>query len=154
MMTTELPNDDAQLLAELGAALRSAGPITDDDLARGVAAYTWRTVDEDLAFAALVYDSAMQDRPLVRSEAIPGARTLVFEGDTMSVEVDATADVLTGRVVPPGRADLSLMTAKGTVAETTTDDMGWFLLPAPRSGPVRLFCRTADTRLVTDWIRL
>ncbi|MFN2496981.1 MAG: hypothetical protein ABR608_13910 [Pseudonocardiaceae bacterium] len=153
-MNTRLPKDDAQLLVELGAALRSAGPITNDDLARAKAAYTWRTIDEDLALAALVYDSVMQDRALIRGEAVPGARTLIFESDSMSVEVDVTADVLTGRVVPSGRADLSVMTVNGTVAETTTDDMGWFLLPAPRPGPVRLFCRTAASRLVTDWVRL
>jgi hypothetical protein len=153
-MTTSLPDDDDQLLAELGAALRSAGPITDDDLARGRASFTWRTVDDDLALAELVYDSAIQERALVRDEVVPGGRTLVFEGETLSVEVDATAEVLTGRVVPPGRAELSLMTATGPASETTTDDMGWFTLPAPPSGPVRLLCRTATTRLVTDWIRL
>ena len=153
-MNTRLSDDDTQLMVELGAALRSAGPITDADLARAQAAYTWRTVDEDLALATLVYDSVLQEGVLVRREAVPGARTLIFESDSMTVEVDATADVLTGRVVPPGRADLSLMTVKGTVGETTTDDMGWFLLPAPRSGPMRLFCRTAAGSLVTDWVRL
>lgn len=153
-MTTLLPDDDDQLLAELGAALRSAGPITDSDLARGRASFTWRTVDDDLALAELVYDSLIQERSLVRDEVVPGGRTLIFEGDAMSVEVDATADMLTGRVVPPGRADLSLMTVTGPAGETTTDDMGCFVLAAPPPGPVRLHCRTATTRLVTDWIRL
>lgn len=153
-MTRLLPDDDDQLLAELGAALRSAGPITNDDLVRGRASFTWRTVDDDLALAELVYDSSIHERPLVRAETVAEGRTLIFEGDTISVEIDATADVLTGRVVPPGRADLSLMTVTGPAGETTTDDMGWFVLAAPSSGPVRLHCRTATTRLVTDWIRL
>jgi len=153
-MTTQLPKDDAELMVELGAAVRSAGPITDQELNRAKATYTWRTIDDDLALAALVYDSVLQDRPLVRGEVMPDARTLIFEGDTMLLEVDVTADALTGRVVPAGRADLSLVTVNGTVGETATDDMGWFLLPAPRSGPVRLFCRTATARLVTDWVRL
>lgn len=153
-MITPLPDDDAQLLTELGAAVRSAGPITNDDLARAKAAYAWRTIDEDLVLATLVFDSVIQDRALVRGEVVPDARTLIFESDTMLVEVDVTADALTGRVVPSGRADLSLMTVNGPVAETSTDDMGWFLLPAPRPGPVRLCCRTATARLITDWVRL
>ncbi len=154
-MTTPLPDDDDQLLRELGEALRSAGPITDDDLTRARTAYTWRTIDDELALAALVFDSSIQERPLVRGETVPGARTLIFEGDTVSVEVDTTPDALLGRVVPPGRADISLMTTSGPVGETTADDMGSFVLSAaPKGPPVRLLCRTATTRLVTDWVRL
>lgn len=153
-MTRRLPDDDDALLRELGAALRSAGPSTDDDLARAKATFTWRTVDNELALAALVYDSSVQDRPLVRSGVGPNGRTLIFEGATILVEVDATGEVLTGRVVPPSRADISLMAAGGTIGRTTTDDVGRFMLTAPPSGPVRLFCQTATMRLVTDWVRL
>ncbi|MGH3794710.1 MAG: hypothetical protein ACRDSP_07450 [Pseudonocardiaceae bacterium] len=151
---TRLPDDDDLLLVELSAALRSAGPITDRDLTQAVTAFTWRTVDDELALATLVYDSSIQDRPLIRGAVGPDGRTLIFEGDTLSVEVDATGEVLTGRVVPPRRADISLMTASGTADRTTTDDMGCFSLTGPASGPVRLLCRTATTRLVTDWVRL
>ena len=153
-MTTPLPDDDNQLLIELGEALRSAGPITNDDLGRARAAYTWRTVDDELALAALVYDSSIQDRPLVRGETVHGGRTLIFEGDAVSVEVDASPDALVGRVVPPGRADISLLSVDGPVSETTADDMGSFALATAPSGPVRLLCRTATTRLITDWVRL
>jgi len=153
-MTTPLPADDNQLLMELGEALRSAGPITNDDLGRARAAYTWRTVDDELALAALVYDSSIQDRPLVRGEAVPGGRTLIFEGEAVSVEVDATPDALLGRVVPPGRADISLFSVDGTISETTADDMGSFVLTTAPSGPVRFLCRTATMRLITDWVRL
>lgn len=153
-MTTPLPINDDQLLRELGEALRSAGPINEDELARARGTFTWRTVDDELALAALVHDSSIQERSLVRGEAAPGGRTLIFEGDTVSVEVDATPDAVAGRVVPPGRADISLLTVSGTVGETTADDMGSFTFAAPPSGPVRLLCRTATTRLVTDWVRL
>lgn len=153
-MTTRLPDDDDQLLGQLGVALRSAGPITDDDLTRARGAFAWRTIDDDLALAGLVYDSSIQERPLVRGEVVSGGRTLIFEGDTISIEVDATPDGLMGRVVPPGRADISLITSQGLAGETAADDMGWFAFAAPPSGPVRLLCRTATTRLVTDWVRL
>lgn len=153
-MSRQLPDDDDALLRELGAALRSAGPATDGELERARATFTWRTVDTELALAALVYDSSSQDRPLVRSGVGPNGRTLIFEGATVLVEVDATGEVLTGRVVPPGRAEISLMAAAGTADRTTTDDAGRFTLVTPPSGPVRLFCRTATTRLVTDWVRL
>lgn len=151
-MTTPLPIDDDQLLRELAEALRSAGPLGDDELARARGAFVWRTVDDELA--ALVHDSSTQERPLVRGETAPSGRTLIFEGSTVSVEVDATPDAFAGRVVPPARADISLIAASGSVDETTTDDMGSFTFAAAPSGPVRLFCRTATARLVTDWIRL
>jgi len=153
-MTTPLPDDDNRLLVELGEALRSASPITNDDRGRARAAYTWRTVDDELALAALVYDSSIQDRPLVRGETVHGGRMLIFEGDAVSVEVDASPDVLLGRVVPPGRADISLLNVDGPVSETTADDMGSFVLTTAPSGPVRLLCRTATTHLITDWVRL
>lgn len=153
-MTSQLPDDDDALLRELGAALRSAGPAGDDDLERAKATFTWRTVDSELALAALVYDSSIQDRPLVRSGVGPNGRTLIFEGAALLVEVDATGEALTGRVVPPSRAEISLMAAGGPVGRTTTDDVGRFTLTTPPSGPVRLFCQTATTRLVTDWVRL
>ncbi|MGH4024483.1 MAG: hypothetical protein ACRDRV_07840 [Pseudonocardiaceae bacterium] len=153
-MTTPQPDADDQLLGELGAALRSAGPITDKDLASARGAFTWRTVDDDLALATLVFDSSIEDRPLVRSESVPGGRTLVFEADTVSVEVDATPDALRGRVVPPGRADISLLGVEGPVSETTADDMGSFVLGTAPSGPVRFLCRTATTRLMTEWVLL
>lgn len=153
-MTTPLPDNDVQLLSELGEALRSAGPIDDHELAQARGAFTWRTIDDELVLAALVYDSALQERALVRGASGPGGRTLVFETDTVSVELDATPDALLGRVVPPARADISLLTSLGTADETTADDMGSFVLSTAPSGPVRLFCRTATTRLVTDWVRL
>jgi len=147
------PAEDDQFLLELGAALRSVGPITDEDLARATTAFTWRSV-YDVTLAELVYDSSIQDRPPGQSEIIPGTRTLIFEGDTMSVEVDVTADAVTGRVVLSGRTDISLMTVSDTVGETTTDDTGRFAFAAAPSGPVRLLCRTATTRLLTDWVRM
>jgi hypothetical protein len=111
-------------------------------------------VDDELVLVGLVFDSSIQETPVVRGETVHGGRTLIFEGDTVSVEIDATADAMTGRIMPPGRADISLITASGTVGATTTDDMGCFVLADPPSGPVRLLCRTTTMRLVTDWVRL
>lgn len=153
-MMTPLSGDDDQLLSELGEALRSVGPITDDDLGRARAAFAWRTIDEELALAALVYDSSIQERQLVRGQTLPDGRTLIFEGDTVSMEVDVTPDALLGRVVPPGRADISLLTLSGPAWRTTADDMGSFVLSTAPPGPVRLLCRTATTHLITDWVRL
>lgn len=153
-MTRSLPDDDDRLLVELGQALRSAGRITTRDLDRGKAAFTWRTIDEELALAALVYDSSIQAGPVLRSESGPGTRTLVFEGQTASVEVEVTPDEVLGRLVPPGRATVSLMTAEGPVGETTADEMGGFTFTTAPPGPVRLLCRTEMTSLVTDWITL
>ncbi|HEY0486060.1 MAG TPA: hypothetical protein VGD72_07415 [Mycobacteriales bacterium] len=149
-----LPGDDETLLAELRDALASAGPIGEHALAQARGAYAWRTVDEDLALAELVYDSSVEERALVRGAAASAVRTLVFEGEHAVLEVEVAPDAVSGRVVPASRMQVSLDTPEGTARTTTTDDMGGFTLGAPPSGPVKLRCRSATAHVATEWIRL
>jgi hypothetical protein len=155
-MTLSLPDDDDQLLVELGGALRSAGRGTEREREAARAAYAWRSVDEDLALvlAELVYDSAVHERPLLRGATTEAGRSLLFEGPAASIEVEVTPDGLTGTVLPPGRAEVTLFTADGPVATVSADDMGGFTLGAPPAGPVRLHCGTATASLLTEWVRL
>ena len=87
-MTSQCWDEDDPLLKQLRAAVRQAGTPTPPMIAAGEAAFSWRTVDAELA--ALTHDSFADESGLVRSSAAP--RSLVFEGRELSVELDQTDD--------------------------------------------------------------
>ena len=73
---------DDDLLELVGRALRAADPVPDRVLDGARAAWTWRTIDEELA--ELVFDSAAELTG-VRSEDT--ARQLTFRAPGMEIEV-------------------------------------------------------------------
>lgn len=148
-MTDNDWRDDDRLLADLGAALRRAEPVPEAVLAGARAAFSWRTVDAELA--ALSYDSLLDDALLVRGADAP-PRILEFTGRDMSVEVELTAEALVGQLVPPAPGEVVLLTSAGEVGRGTADEAGCFTLPLPPAGPVRLQCETASARLATEWV--
>ena len=143
-------DDDDRLFEDLGAALRAAGPVPAATLAGGDAAYAWRTVDAELA--ALRYDSLL-DRELLLRGSAPISRSLVFQGSTMSVDVELNDDALVGQLVPPTAGEVVLLGIAGELGRTSADELGSFTLAAPARGPIRLLCETSSGRLVTEWLR-
>ena len=142
---------DEQLLSELRAALQRAGAPTPRMIAAGQAAYTWRTIDAELA--ALTHDSLDGESALVRS-ASTAPRTLCFEATEVSVELEETDGTLVGQLVPPSEGDVTVLGPDGELARTSVDELGCFsIAPAPR-GLVRLRCRTPSDVLITPWVRL
>jgi len=144
--------DDEELFEALRDALRSAGPVPPDVTLSGRAAWTWRTIDAELA--TLVYDSYLEESAAVRGEDNTRSRLLVFGGDFgASVEFEVGEEGLVGQLLPPAIGEVSLLTSDGAAVETTTDEVGCFLLPLP-TGPFRLLCRTTESTFTTDWVRL
>ncbi len=140
--------DDA-LLAEMAAALRSAGPPSETMIAGARAAFAWRTVDEELA--ALSYDSRQDDLVAVRG-ADDEAPTLVYEASALAVELQLLDTVLLGQLVPAGPGEVVVLAAEGEVARADTDALGCFRLPVTGTAPLRLRCTTPQATLLTDWI--
>jgi hypothetical protein len=149
-LTSARWDDDDALLTELRAAL-DVPAVPEHVVAAAKAAYTWRTIDEELAFAVLVYDSSLDDSALVRGE---GPRTLLFEGDQLSVEIEVTEQSVIGQLIPPGPGRITLTNPAGPVAETDADEVGCFVLPRPGRGAVRLICRCGEDALCTPWLPL
>lgn len=52
--------DDETLIDQLRQALQFVGPV-DLAVAAGTAVFTWRTIDEELARASLVFDSMVEN---------------------------------------------------------------------------------------------
>jgi hypothetical protein len=143
-------DDDDRLLDELRAALRQAGPPTPTMIAAGRAAFSWGSVDAELA--VLTHDSLRDGLTGVRGAAAP-PRTLVFTGAEVSVEVEQTETGLTGQLIPPTSREVGLWGPDRELAAVTADELGCFHFERPPDGLVRLRCRTTAGVLVTDWFR-
>jgi hypothetical protein len=143
--------DDDVLLADLQEALASSAADSEATAQAGYAAFTWRTVDDELA--ALTYDSLVDDRVLVRSP-VAAPRRLVFGAGETSLELELTGDRVTGQLVPAAPAEVVVVTGATEVTRTGADDAGLFTTTVPRGVPFRLRCTTASGTFATDWVRL
>jgi hypothetical protein len=144
---------DDDLLELVGRALRAADPVPDRVLEGARAAWTWRTIDEELA--ELVFDSA-SELTGVRSEDT--ARQLTFRSPGMEIEVMVTDDTsrrVVGQLVPPGAYTITLI-AGDTELTAATDRLGRFSFDPVAPGPVRMAVADPEgTHVVTtEWVLL
>lgn len=153
MAATEREPDD-ELLDVLARAVGTAEPVPEEVVAAAKSAYTWRTVDAELA--ELARDSLQETGRLVgvRSTRAP-IRSLTFEVGALNLEVDVTGEGLLGQLTPAVAAEVAIEGVGGIAASVATDQWGFFALrPAP-TGLVRLRFTAAGTApAVTPWIRL
>lgn len=155
---------DEQLMTWLREAVADAAPLLDDVVRQGRGVYPWRTIDEDLARAALIDDTEWARCAQLRAGPVDDAlpRTVVFEAppDTsqaeprLSVEVEIEADRLLGQLLPTATGQVRLEGPDGAVIFGDIDEFGFFVLDRPATGPVRLRCRTKIGTLLTDWFAL
>jgi hypothetical protein len=150
-MATAPWDDDDRLLADLRAALQQAGAPTPGMTAAGAAAYSWRTLDAELA--VLSEESAATESALVRG-APREPRTLEFRGARLSVELERTGTGLLGQLVPPTSGQVTLLGPGGELGRASADELGCFTLDHTSGGPVRVRCQTPSGALVTEWFRL
>jgi hypothetical protein len=145
---------DDDLLELVGRALRAADPVPDRVIEGARAAWTWRTIDQELA--ELVFDSTAELTG-VRSEDT--ARQLTFRAPGMEIEVmivDEASRRIVGQLIPPGSFTVQLLSRDDVVREETTDRLGRFSFDTVAPGPVRLAVIDPDgTHIVTtEWTLL
>jgi hypothetical protein len=144
--------DDDALFGDLAQAWREVAPTAQALTARAHAAYSWRTLEQDLLLASLHFDSAAEPVTTIRSGS--GPRMLVFTSAPLSLELEVLPDQIVGQLVPPSVADIVVETESGASQQVTSDERGFFIVaPLPES-PLRLRCDTPTGRLVTDWVTL
>jgi len=148
-------NDDEQLLADLGAAIRARRAVPDRLVEIGKAAFAWRTVEAELA--GLIYDSAASRAAPTGARAEPATsrRALTFVTAELTIELEVGPDSLSGQLVPPQPGTVDLRDRDGVTAGTArADEVGWFVFRPRPSGLCRLQVRTADGHEVrTEWTR-
>jgi hypothetical protein len=144
--------DDA-LFAQLGEALAGLEPVPEAMLEAARAAFAWREIDGELELLSLTEDSFLRDGALMRSTAAVSPRTLVFEGDDLSLDLEVDSEIV-GQVMPPQPCRVVLMNGGAALAEVDTDALGCFRVTRPDRGPIRVTCRTADRVVATEWWQL
>ena len=153
MTSTEWYDSDESLLSELGEALTGPGPAPQRMVDAARAALTWRGIDEELDLLALTYDSALEGGATVRGSHPLVPRTLVFEGDGLSLEVDLGRE-LEGQLIPPRAGRVVVLGADEAVAEAWADRTGCFRVARPGGGPIRFRFEIAGSTWATDWLTL
>lgn len=142
---------DDELAGLVARALDAADPVPEHVLEGARAAFTWRTIDTELA--ELVFDSA-RELTGVRSEDTN--RQVTFKAPGVEIEVMVVENGtrrLIGQLVPPSETTVELVGADA-VYSASTDALGRFVFDELAPGPVRLFVLGADgARVVqTEWV--
>jgi hypothetical protein len=150
-MTSPWWVDDDELLGELQGALE---PVPAAFIEAGKMAFTWRSIDAELA--ALTYDSSRDLVGAAQSRAEPAAlRCLTFDATHLTVELEIVHDALHGQLVPPGPGVAEIRRADGSVNRVTVDDVGYFTSTPVPTGTFRLYCAPEGGEpILTDWITL
>ena len=146
--------DDEGLVRALADAVRAARDVPAEFTEAGRAAYTWRTIDAELA--ALTFDSSLEtaSAPAVRAEEA-SPRFLTFAGAQLTIELEIGPDSIVGQIVPAQPGQVDACPASGAAVTAGIDEIGCFILrPLPPS-PFRLHCQTpAGVSVLTTWITL
>jgi hypothetical protein len=145
------------LLVELKSLLDRVDPVPEqvDEAAR--AAFTWRTIDAELA--ELTRDSLLEAEPAAGIRGNGGPRELSFESERLSMELEVTdlgsqGRRLVGQLVPPSTAAIVVEHSGGRV-ETEADELGRFVVDGLRPGVARVRCRVGDgAEIETEWTHL
>lgn len=149
--------DDDRLLAELRSALAEVAAVPERARSAARAAFTWRTVDEELM--RLVHDSWAAQESLVRGPspaggptAGPGSRVVSFEADGFSVELEISEGTVLGQVVPGRACRVTAEHRDGSSEAADADDAGYFVLVDSGRGPVRFTVDIGGRRHTTPWL--
>jgi hypothetical protein len=149
MTVPEWAQDDDKLLALIRDADTSDDTAIDDRFRQAAkAAYTWRTVDQDLERLTMYSDAVLEDA--VRTPR--RSRVAEFRGRNLRLELEIGEEVVIGQIYPTQAGLVTFMTAKGLSVEARTDEVGCFMVERPANGPFRVRCDTPDSVVVTDWM--
>jgi hypothetical protein len=155
-MSQQWWQEDDQLLAALGEALRSEHDVPAEFIAIGKAAFLWRGIDAELAI--VTYDSMSEGAEAelagVRSEQA-SLRYLTLTSRDFTLEIEVTADAILGQLVPPGPGRVEVRTTDDAAVTGVIDQGGGFTIrPVPRTS-FRLCCHAANgASVLTNWLLL
>ncbi|MFV2022403.1 hypothetical protein [Micromonospora sp. LOL_023] len=148
------PDSDDELLIELGAALRESGPVSEQFIDAALAAFSWRTVDAELAVAELIFDSACDREPAGLTRSAGTDRRLTFRSGPVVLAIEVTAFGVVGQLSPAGPGRLSARSAAGQYEDVPVDEVGFFSMGVPPAGPVQLRATSATYKVRTCWVSL
>ena len=152
---------DDRVMELLRRTVAEADQVPVDVVAAAKEAWTWRTIDAELA--ELAHDSMMDDDALVGVRGAATLRALSFAAGSLLVEVEVSEDGdrrgLVGQVMPPPDSANPAVVVEGVDGRSPValpvDELGRFAADRLGSGLVRL--RVEDRSggvLVTEWVAI
>lgn len=145
--------EDDGLLARLREGLTESDPVPSDVTSFAKAAFTWRSIDAELA--ELEYDSIDEELPAgVRSSTT--ARMVSFQAGQwmLDVEYDEATGRLLGHISPQTTHTVEIHSA-GALFTVDSDELGRFEADGVTPGPVSMILRFTDgTVIKTQWVIL
>lgn len=147
-------NDENRALALLQQGLEQADPVPERLYRAAEAAWSWRTIDAELA--SLTHDSFSDQQPAMMRGG-DDVRTLTFESPRVTVEIEVGDDrSLTGQIVPPQPANIDLHRGGAAIASVQANEAGIFFFDDLPNGPISLICRALDSppswTVRTEWM--
>lgn len=116
-----------------------------------LAAFEWRSMDEDLA--TLLSDSADSDRLVGARTTLSGMRLLEFVSGATHISLGLSdSGVMTGTILGGPGQTAFLVSGAGQRIALIVDDFGEFVCGEIPPGPVRLELGIGPGRTVTDWV--
>jgi hypothetical protein len=126
-------------------------PAPEALVAAAKAAFTWRTIDADLA--SLSYDSLLDLAAAGVRRAGDGDAVLVFEGAGARLVVLLAAGAARGQLVPAEAATVTLLGPDGELGRYAVAGDGRFDVPLTVGHAVRLRLDLGGGSLLTSWFR-
>ncbi|KRA27852.1 MULTISPECIES: hypothetical protein [unclassified Nocardioides] len=150
---------DDELMSALAEAVTETDPsVVDRRRAAAQAAFTWRTIDTELA--ELLHDSALEAGAAVRSAA-EGPRSLSFGRSGLTLEIEIDGDQVLGEVIAEGAAGDATGAAVVVLRRPDADDVtveadaaGFFRFSDVGPGSVRFEVTRGEWSLTTPWVTL
>jgi hypothetical protein len=140
---------DDELLALLGEAVAESDGVADRHREAARAAFTWRTVDAELA--ELLHDSALDPGLAVRSGG-DDVRTLAFASGPITLEIEIDGDEVMGQIIGGQALRITVQRPDTEDRDIATDQAGFFRIDAVGRGPLRLVVPVGDLTLVSPWV--
>jgi hypothetical protein len=145
--------DDDALLAALGEAIQAEREVPRDFIEAGQAAYTWHSIDAELA--ALTFDSAVPTATAAVRAEEASPRFLTFTSADLTIELEIGADIIVGQIVPPQAGHADACPARGAAVAVPIDETGCFIFRPRPGSPFRLHCHAdSGVSVLTTWITL
>jgi len=150
-LTNGASAEDVALLSALGEMFDEVDPVPADVVRAGYAAFTWRTIDAELA--ELAEDSMLAGAGSVRGS---DTRLLTFEAPRVSVVVEVTEigeqRKMVGQLIPACSTTLRIEHPAGATT-VDVDEQGLFSADSLPAGPARVALTTSDGgAVVTSWV--
>lgn len=141
--------DDDGLMEELARAAAQVAAVPDHRREAARAAFSWRTIDEELL--ALTHDSLELADAAVRGAL--DVRTLGFESDGLSLEIEVDGDRVFGQVLEAQVDEVVVESVESGSQTVPVDSSGIFSLLVP-GGSVRFGARVGEELRHTPWVVL